>query len=506
MHPPVRFIDLLPCIAWMLSLFVLRWFRCTEKNGPWQHRIDWAWLISASLAGTFWIIWINGRGWFEAFPLTASDFDQYCAAVSKSNATPEDTMTTSMLRSVVAGAVPIKLGQSMGVLKALAGGSFFSTFLYCGSIYTIARLLHSRIAGGCVLAMVGLFIPLVAMPRNITFYPEGMAIAAMAAAAAMASVVQRTQTTAILAGVTAGLLALSDARGWLLMGPGIIAAFLGVFAPAPSARWRRFLCLCIPVIISWYIAHFPGVMPTSPFSDQFARYIADVERMRNMAINVSYPSKAQAFVYGSSPLTDLWPTLNYLKQLRNSVNGIAPAHDSQMASDALNTLGYLLIPAALLTAFSMRRQPLALLALSILCLPGVLGAIETAHLLPHARQFFIPLMLAPLVVGLATFAIGTPPEKTEAPAYTWPKILLRSLVQIAFVIGTGLLVQSGLNGYPLASYMNWPSVLDAQPKGIWEAVNQNTVDRSAKLCYSLIVKEREAGQDPWPWWIPAPKK
>lgn len=475
-------------------------------EGPWRHRVDWPLALLAGLVGAVWLTRVNGPFWFSAFPLTASDFGRYCTAVSGGPRAGDQA-------SVVAGALPTLLAPRVGVLVGLAAGAFWATTLFCGALYACARLLHSRLAGGLTLGALCLFVPLTAMPRMMSFYPEVAAVAALATAGAVASLVLRTRGSAALAGLGAGLVAVSDVRGWLWVGPGLFVALVGALGSSRHSRWSRLLCLLAPVAVSWWFAGLPGVMPSASLSEQFAGYVVDAGRGRGLTVSVPAPLAAESFAFGTSPLGYVGPSLAYLQRTQGLISGSEPSPEIRVAWACIRQLGVLLIPCAVGAVLSLRRWPLRALGLAILVVPNVLAVSQAVRMLPHARQLLVPMMLGPVIIGVAaagifadsgprwwprlTVSLRDPPQRWRS--FAWP------VLQLVLVSCFALWAQFGAHGQPVTVALRWPQLVDSEPATTWAALAGGRLDPEAKECFRLMQAELAVGRSPWPWWIERPR-
>lgn len=484
--------------VFVVLIVLVRWSGVIPRSGPWRHRVDWPATLLAAVLGAAWVTRVEGPSWFTTFPLTASDFGQYCTALADMPIAKGANSIATGQRSIVAGAIPRLLSDHMGPLSALGGGALLATAVYCGAAFAMARLLHSRLAGACAVAAIGLFAPLVALPRMLTFYPEVTAIAALAAAGAIAALVCRTPQSAAFAGLGAGLLALADVRGWLLLVPGLLVALVGALARGNWPRWTRLLLVCLPLVLSWGVAARPGVMPWATLSEQITSHVQDAGSRRGLHLPFVHPTKAQSFAFGQGVPSQILPTLRFLQETRRVSRSFEPTRETQAATACLTGLAGLLVPVGMLAAFALRRAPIRIAALVILSVPGALAAWESASLIPHPRQFLIPMLMGPVLVGIAVGALYGSGGRTGGQA------LLSGLAHLVIALGLAAVVRYGQAGKPVATQLRWPALVDSEPARTWAALDGGRVDAESMACFNLLQAERSRGRDPWPLWIERP--
>lgn len=493
-------------VGLLVVLVVVRWSGIIARSGPWKHRVDWPATLLAAVLGAAWVTRVEGPFWFATFPLTASDFGQYCTALADMPIAKGVNTVASGQRSIVAGAIPRLLADHMGPLSALGGGALLATTVYCGAAFAMARLLHSRLAGACAVAAIGLFAPLVALPRMMTFYPEVAAIAALAAAGAIAALVCRTPQSAAFAGLGAGLLALADVRGWLLLVPGLLVALVGALARGSWPRWARVLLLCLPLVLAWTVAARPGVMPWSTLSEQVTAHVQDAGERRGLHLPFVHPTKAQSFNFGQGVPEQILPTLRLLQEKRTVAQAFAPTSETQVATACLTGLAGLLLPVGLLAAFALRRAPIRIGALLILSVPGAFAAWEAASLIPHPRQFLIPMLMGPVLVGVAVGALfGNTGAPGTSPARTGARVLLSGFAHLVIALGLAAVVRYGQAGKPVTTQLRWPALVDSEPARTWAALDGGRIDGESMSCFNLLQAERSRGGEPWPIWIERPR-
>jgi len=473
--------------------------------------VDWPLTLLAGVLGAAWLLKVNGPAWFTLFPLTTSDFGQYCAAIHSHQGVAGAAAAAQ--RSIVAGALPTWLGQYTGVLHALAGGALVATAVFCSALYAAARVLHSRLAGGLALGATCLFLPLVAIPRMLSFYPEFVATAAVAACGALANVAYRTRATALFAGAGAGLLAITDVRGWPMMVPGLAVALLAALLPAKHARWTRVVSVLAPLLLCWWIGGRPGVTPSGNLSVQFAAYVGDALRSRGIEPRVPAPGPHEQFSFGSGPIADLVPSVRYIQRITALVDGKPLSPEARLAGMFTGALWGWCTPWLGLAGFALRREPLRLAALAVLVIAAVNGVAQAAALVPHPRQFLVPMLVGPVVIGVAAAGllvdVGSPwlplPASLVDPTREGrARQVLRGTLTLGLVLAFALVFQFGNGGRPLASRAAWPSLVDTEPRTTWAALGGSALDHETSGCLEMLEQERAAGHDPWPPWIERP--
>ena len=230
-----------------------------DGASPWRSRVDLPLAVASGAAGGLLLAFGFARRFAVVYPLSASDFGQYCEVVDALVRGEGAGLSTS--RSVIAAWLPAALTGSLGLIDALAVSALLGSMVICGAVYLWARTLWSPLAGIATVLLTGAMGPLAVLPRDVSFYPAIIASSALAAAGVAACFRFRGPAPAALAGAGIALGLLVDIRGVLLgaalVGPALIAALARAASPRGAAL--RAALVLVPLVASWWIAR--AVLP-----------------------------------------------------------------------------------------------------------------------------------------------------------------------------------------------------------------------------------------------------
>ncbi|RME23276.1 MAG: hypothetical protein D6798_13875, partial [Deltaproteobacteria bacterium] len=197
-------------------------------------------------------------------PFLCTDFHEYCGSIAgmvlgnMDDVSPQRSPYTMLLSAALA--------RRLGLVDGMAVAALISTAVIGASLYLWGRALLDRTAGALA-AMAGtVFVPLVALSRTLSLYPEMAAVFTLGAGLTALALRVRGPVAVFGAGVAAGASLLVDPRGlfWALpyLGLGLLAA---LWPPAgtrgaPAILRNAILsliALALPVIGSWVLASHP---------------------------------------------------------------------------------------------------------------------------------------------------------------------------------------------------------------------------------------------------------
>lgn len=460
-----------------------------ERNGddPWRTRVDVP-LALASGVGVaalcaFWLARYHLKGW----PLTASDFAQYCQSVASMQA---GTMAYWVpQRSVGAGLAAALMSRELGVLGGLIASTLLSQAVIGTAVYLWGRAAHGRVAGVASAILVGAVAPLVVLSRTVTFYPPFIAACAVCSAGAMLAVRFRTLPALFAGGLGASLVLLADVRGLYWALAGLTITLIGAVPPYLGRLPRRLLVVFAPVVASWFVGRALLLPDTPGLDSQLQIYVADaVQRTSGAAVDLP-PIPADDFVWGRSSPLAIPGALVRMAELTQ----LLPAELAQTVEVAHNRSAHLtpwlglVAVSVLLWVLRMRLRPWTMLAFLLSLGPYALTFWSTATTLAHARYLALAMLAIPVALGVPLGAfIGAPsPLKVAAP-----------LLGLLLVLVLGV-VPSWLS--PVASWREpfnaelEPQVFQLQAVGMQAANAQ---------CVVALARDRYRGRDWDPYSYP----
>ncbi len=469
-------------VGWLLVLRVIG--PVSDPEEPWS----WRWDPLAAL-GSGVALGLGGSWWLAAFhlniwPLTSSDFFQYCDSVGAVlHGRREDFWEQ---RSIVAAQLPGFFARWYGVIGGLAVAAGVSLGLIGSALYLWGRAVHSRFAGLATVILAGSVAPLVLLARTVTFYPESVAASAWCAATAALAVRFRTGWALFAAGVGSGLVLLMDVRGlyWALAALGV-AGLAAVVAP-----WRRVPArlglLIAPVVASWWIGRMVTVWDAPGLSTQTEAFVRDVI----LKVNAPQPQLPEVrpeddFLWGRSPPTDVPRALASAAHFASLI----PAEAAQFGEAKYFRMNHVTpwlgvaVGAALVALAGVARRPWSALALVGPLVPYLVSLPTAALVLTHPRYLAVAFGGLPVLLGTAAAVAGTRTGKGIPVRFRF----VGGLVLIgALVLGV---VPSWLS--PVASW-RIPQSAEQYPKDFQRG--ENSDGRTDRRCRQLVEEDAAAGR------------
>lgn len=383
---------------------MLRGLLSPPHNQAWEARVDVPLLLLAGvgvgLLDTLWMVRFHLVGW----PLTASDFSQYCdAVVALTHGASEQV---PLQRSVVAGLLPALFARELGVVGGLAAAAGVSACLLVGGIYLWARTLAGREVGVLAALLTGTIGPILLLSRTITFYPEATAGVLLASGFSIAFLRWRNSPVALLAGLSLGLALCLDVRNVLYVLPALGVSLWAVLLSPGAWGWRswRLLLLLGPVYLSWWVAHQHVSFQTPGLLLQTAYFLRDAQRIAGHSQWVQI--SGHDFLWGRSLPWELPGGIQAVQRLTEEVAqqlkaapNVATVRDLHVGPWQQPTLF-----AILGMVWALRHQPLLLVASVGLMVPYLGALVLATQILPHAR--YLGMSMAPLPVLLALGLVG----------------------------------------------------------------------------------------------------
>ncbi len=455
-----------------------------DPDEPWSWRWDPAAAVLSGalygLLGTLWLAPFHINGW----PLTASDFFQYCDSVG---AVLHDQRAMFWeQRSIVAAQLPGFFARRYGVIGGLAVAAGVSLGLIGSALYLWGRAVYGRFGGVATVVLGGAVAPLVLLSRTVTFYPESVAASAWCAATAAVAVRFRTGWALFAAGVGSGLVLLTDVRGlyWALAALGV-AGLAAVVAP-----WRwipvRLGLLVAPVVASWWIGHAITAVDAPGLSNQTEAFVRDVI----MKVNAPQPQLPEVrpeddFLWGRSPPQEVPQAL----AAAAAYASLIPAEASQFGEAKYFRMNHVTpwlgvaIGAALLSLVGVARRPWSALALVGPLVPYLVSLPTAALVLTHPRYLAVAFGGLPVLLGTAAAVAGTRTGKAIPERFRFP----------GAVALLGLLVLGVLPSWlsPVASW-RIPQTAEQYPQDFQRG--ENSDGRTDRRCRQLVEDDAAAGR------------
>jgi hypothetical protein len=403
------------------ALAVLLWFfgKRSDPSAPWKTRIDLGLALICGLVlmglNAFWM----SRYFVQQYPLTASDFGQYCECVGVLR---EGILTGFVKqRSVVAGLIPSFFARDFGVVDGLFLGALFSHVVLGAGIFLWARAAHSRLAGVVAAVMVGSLAPLVHLTRTVTFYPEMVAGCVLSAAGAMLALRYRSLSAVVFSSLTASLVLLLDVRGLLWALPAIGLTFVAVCL---CRGWLRkgvgLGCLLGCLLASHTVGSLVN-WDESPSLEQQTVYYVDEALRRyspndpNAGLQTDRDVAGHRFVWGRSPLADIPKTLTFLWMLKQSLpEGIGNQKETRYGRRT-HLLPWI-APAVggfFLAVWGARRRRWVWLGFAGTLVPFAVALQGTADLVAHPRYMANGITMVPVLLGVGFAALYLGPLARE---------------------------------------------------------------------------------------------
>lgn len=469
-------------LGWLAALRALA--PVSDPEEPWSWRWDPLLALGGGLA-----LGIGGSWWLASFhlniwPLTASDFFQYCDSVGAVQHGQRAGFWEQ--RSFVAAQLPGLLARRYGVLGGLAVAAGVSLGLTGSALYLWGRAVYGRFAGVATVLLAGAVAPVVLLSRTVTFYPESVATSAGCAATAALAARFRTGGSLLAAGLGAGLVLLTDVRGlwWALPALGV-AGFAALAAP-----WRwiplRVGLLLAPVVASWWIGRAVSVWDAPGLATQTEAFVRDVvAKVGAPPPQLPEIRPEDDFLWGRSSPTEIPAALARAAGFARLIPPEA-ARFGEAVYFRMNHVTPWALPAlgaALLAAFGVRRRPWSALALAGPLVPYLVSLPTAALVLTHPRYLAVSFAGLPVLLGVAAAVAGTRtgegiPPRGRAPAGV--------LLLVLLVLGV---VPSWLS--PVAPW-RIPQSAEQYPKDFQRG--ENSDGRTDRRCRQLVEEDAAEGR------------
>lgn len=492
-----------------LPLVLLGLLRALPGRSSGVEHWSWVWdpllALALGLGGMLLAGPVLSTHYLSLGTLTASDFGQYCTALSAWR--EGDLSFWAIQRSVAAGAVAGMLSSSLGIIDALVLAAHLSVALLFSALYLWGRALGDRLSG-VFSALLGLGVPFVViLSRTVTFYPEVLAISVLSSAGAALCWRYRSFPAFFMGGLGIGLVLLVDVRGllWALPALGIcVLASLG-------APWRflplRLGFLALPIWASYWLGRL-AFRPTTPSLErQVTWYLADTLRFAGLASSdpvlqgKAYP--ATDFLWGYTSPLHIVDTLTTLISLQKKLPPMGQSVDGQVVwATQVLPWAEIGIPCLILCLWSFHKHPrLSVGLLSFFpYIFSLQGALQGMTQIRYISSCFVALPVI-LGLGLATFGRGALVLPAHAPTpQSWQRLGLGG--------GFLLLLVLGILPNWLSPFASWRAPLRAEDEPMHTLnVLQGGDDRHTDpLCVYALRKDFEAGIGPGSSWYPSSKE
>lgn len=470
---------------WLLLLLplVLRWLplRGEGRDPAWSWRIDGlvAPVLGLGLAGLFTTTMVHPVA--DTFPLSASDFDQYCEMVARvADGTAGGYFSP---RFTPPAWFPASISQHLGIIDALAVQSLLALAIASGALYLWGWAVHSRTAGVLAALLTAAVAPLVFMVRDLTFYPVLVAgVASMGAGLALC-VRSRGVGAAALLGLACAATLLTDVRGVLYAGPVLGLGVLVALARArsPGTAVLRIGALAAPVALSWLVAHQVVSHDTTGLEEQAVRYLehavvaAGGEQGWRETVTAADPT-LPGFLWGHSSPLALPVTFLRLQQLGQALPAVVRAAPNSQVLRAEYVTPWLLpaLVASALVLGGLARRPWRLLALLGGTLPCLLMLYSASSALPQERHLATALLPMPLLFGVF---IALAADR-QGPVGTWKEGPRRWPWRSALLMAAVMLALWGFPGSWLSPAVRWRrGLVQTEPRVTLQKVLADDVDQ-----------------------------
>ena len=436
----------------------------------------------------------------EYFPISSSDFDQYCELTAR--VAEGDMIDYRGVRMTAPAWLPAMASRHLGLIDGLALQSFLALVVVCGGLYLWGLALHSRLAGLCAALLVGSVGPMAFLARDLSFYPVVVAGSVALAAAVTASARFRGAWPALLVGLSACGLLLSDVRGVLFAAPLVGLGLL--FALVRARTWKgalvRLGLVFFPVLLSWFVAGAVVPQGTTGLERQAVMYadqaVANaggspslLAQQRNTTLHDS------GFVWGHRSIAALPGTFLFLRQLTDRIPAEVRGSEQNQRLRARHLRPWAVpgVVALCLCLTGLGRRPWRLLSLVLSAAPFLAMLWATGQVLPQERHLATALAVLPLIMGVAVavLAEGAPSlgPRADAPARRWLPW------RRALLLGA---VLAGMMGWPptwLGHWAGWrQGIVQSEPRTMLQQLS-----RGQSLGDSHCVRALERDMDQ-PWW------
>jgi hypothetical protein len=466
---------------------------------PWRTGPE---LARATLCGglvaamsTLWLV----RFTYPLKPWMASDFYEYCASVGAVR--DPHTGLMSAQRSAFTALPSAWLSESFGLIDGMGLAASLAMFVFGVGLYLWGRALGG-VSAGLITALVGpAFPPLVALSRNLSFYPESTAIFTLGAACGALALRYRTPAALLAGAAGAGLCFLVDPRGLFFGLPVLCATLLAALWSHPR-HWPMNLSLVTTVMVAaWFLGKTAYADAHSLEGTMDLRMRIQDRGLATGALRPPFMAYNQ-YIWGRSdplgiPNTVRWTLEESLavpkttlddQTLRNIAALLSPWRDGILALSALALLSLTRGPERL-------PRLLALIAGVVPFLAALSGAITVQFARPHYLANAMPFF--PLMVGLGVAALLSLPSPIfgKDPA-SGPRSWARPIA--AFVLGL-VLTLGGLPS-PLSPTAPWREPFPQADDDIRTAVRRAQAGAAGELdpmraaCVTALIADVEAGR------------
>ncbi len=365
-----------------------------------------AWALILALALTLLSVLYLADFHLGTWPLTASDFQQYCACVE--GLRQGMWGMCPLARSPVAGLPAGWLAGQLGIMDGLLAAANLSLWATLAGIWMWARAAGGRT--GATLAVIwALAIPsLVSMSRTVSFYPELLAACVLSSACAVWAVRLRTPGAVLVASAAAGLVLLVDVRGlWW----GMAAAGLATVAALASRGrwWVRAGALILPLEASWWLGRWLTPFNATSLEEQSLRYAQEMARSSGVPLDglLLQEKVRDGFLWGHGPPWRVTEAMAMLADIRAALPpGLGVGDEARWRWE--NWVTPWMLPAMIAGAAALwllRREPLRLAVLLGGLLPFALLLWSAREGTVHARLIGIALAPLPVILGVGSGAL-----------------------------------------------------------------------------------------------------
>lgn len=419
--------------AWLLLLIplVARYF-APNQNGDdaWRTRVDipltlFAGVLMAALS-SFWLARYHLKGW----PLTASDFAQYCQSVASLQSGGFQYWVSQ--RSVPSGWLAGMLSRDVGVVGGLVLSTLIAQAVTGSAIFLWARAAHGRVAGIASVLVACAVAPLVVLSRTVTFYPMFVAACALCSAGAMLAVRYRNLPALFMGGLGVGVALLMDVRGLYWALAGLVITCIGVVPRYIGHLPKRLGVVLAPIAASWFVAR-ATTLPNAQGLDYQTRFFIEdaVARVPGASVDLGAVS-GQDFLWGRSYPWEIPGAILRLMAMTAKI----PPELAQSVEVAHNRETYLLpwigpvVGGLLLWVLRMRLRPWTMAAFLISLGPFAVAYVTTATTLAHPRYLAVAMLAVPVALGVPLGAfVGAPsPPKVGIPLLGFLLVLVLGVV------------------------------------------------------------------------------
>lgn len=464
------------------------------RTGPELARATFCGALVAGLSA-LWLV----RFTYPATPWMASDFYEYCASVGAVR--DPQTGLMSAQRSAFTALPSAWLSTRLGLIDGMGLAASAAMFVLGVGLYLWGRALGG-VSAGLLTALVGpAFPPLVALSRNLSFYPESTAIYTLGAACGALALRYRTAPALLAGAVGSGLCFLVDPRGLFFGLPVLCATLLAALWSHPR-RWPLNLSLVVGVmVVAWFLGKWAYAEAHSLEGTMDLRMRIQDRGLATGALRPPFMAYNQ-YIWGRSdplgiPNTVRWTLEESLavpkttlddQTLRNMGALLLPWRDGLLALGGLGLLGLLRGPERL-------ARLLALVAGVVPFAAALSGAITVQFSRPHYLANAIPFF--PLLVGLGVAALmGLPSPIFGAATAEGPRAWARPVGAAALAL---VLTLGGVPS-PLSPTAAWREPLPQADDDIRSAVRRAQAGAAGELdpmraaCVMALMDDIDAGR------------